>query len=64
MISLGDGINYYLSTAKNNLGVVLARPSGENTFAESGKLLYALDWQTMIVPETGDLEQRKCARPF
>ncbi|QOU18911.1 hypothetical protein BRETT_004132 [Brettanomyces bruxellensis] len=64
VISLGDGINYYLSTAKNNLGVVLARPSGENTFAESGKLLYALDWQTMIVPETGDLEQRKCARPF
>ncbi len=64
VISLGDGINYYLSTAKNNLGVVLARPSGENSFAESGKLLYALDWQTMIVPETGDLEQRKCARPF
>jgi len=64
IISLGDGINYYLSTAKNNLGVVLARSSSENNGLDSGKLLYALDWQTMIVPETGDLEQRKCAKPF
>lgn len=54
IISLGDGINYYLSTAKNNLGVVLARSSSENNGLDSGKLLYALDWQTMIVPETGD----------
>ncbi|KAG7939506.1 hypothetical protein KL934_000440 [Ogataea polymorpha] len=54
VISLGDGINYYLSTARNDLGVIHAR-------SKSGKLLYPLDWETMVVPETGELEPRKCA---
>ncbi|QPG75900.1 hypothetical protein FOA43_003286 [Brettanomyces nanus] len=58
VISLGDGINYYLSTSKNNLGVVLARS------ATGGELMYALDWETMVVPNTGELEKRKCAKPF
>ncbi|VEU20790.1 DEKNAAC101665 [Brettanomyces naardenensis] len=57
IISLGDGINYYLSTARNDLGVVLARSA-------SGEMMYALDWETMVVPKTGDLENRKCAKPF
>lgn len=59
IISLGDGSNYYLSTAKNDLGVVFARSEGG-----AGGLMYAVDWQTMICPETGVIEKRKCAKPF
>lgn len=59
IISLGDGSNYYLSTARNDLGVILARSEGG-----AGGLLYAVDWQTMICPSTGVIEKRKCANPF
>lgn len=59
IISLGDGSNYYLSTAKNDLGVVFAKSEGG-----AGGLMYAIDWQTMICPETGIIEKRKCAKPF
>ena len=59
IISLGDGSNYYLSTAKNDLGVVFARSEGG-----AGGLMYAVDWQNMICPETGVIEKRKCAKPF
>lgn len=59
IISLGDGSNYYLSTAKNDLGVVFARSEGG-----AGGFMYAVDWQTMICPETGIIEKRKCAKPF
>lgn len=64
VISLGDGINYYLSTAKDYLGVVLARSFGDANGMGSGKIMYALDWETMVVSETGNLEKRKCAKPF
>lgn len=57
IISLGDGSNYYLSTARNDLGVVLAN-------SEDGEVMYALDWQTMISPQSGKVELRKCAKPF
>lgn len=57
VISLGDGANFYLTTAGNDLGVVFARN-------ENGELLYPLDWETMIVPGTGEIEKRKCAKPF
>ncbi|ODV62708.1 exosome non-catalytic core subunit CSL4 ASCRUDRAFT_31968 [Ascoidea rubescens DSM 1968] len=59
VLSLGDGSNYYLSTTRNDLGVVLARASDG-----SNNLLYPIDWQTMIDPITGLTEKRKCAKPF
>ncbi|CEP63193.1 exosome non-catalytic core subunit CSL4 LALA0_S07e04566g [Lachancea lanzarotensis] len=59
VISLGDGSNYHLSTARNDLGVVFAR-----AFNGAGGLMYAIDWQTMVAPNTGFMESRKCAKPF
>lgn len=57
VLSLGDGASFYLTTASNNLGVVFARN-------EEGNLLYPLDWETMVDPNTGEIEKRKCAKPF
>lgn len=59
ILSLGDGTNYYLTTARNDLGVVFAKARNG-----AGGLMYAVDWQTMVCPTTGDVEQRKCAKPF
>ncbi|CCE66332.1 hypothetical protein TPHA_0P01750 [Tetrapisispora phaffii CBS 4417] len=59
ILSLGDGVNYYLTTAKDDLGVVFAK-SGNG----AGNQMYALDWETMVVPSTGATEKRKCAKPF
>lgn len=59
VISLGDGANYYLTTARNDLGVVFAKAHNG-----TGGMMYAIDWQTMVCPSTGELEQRKCAKPF
>ncbi|QLQ79382.1 hypothetical protein HG537_0C00290 [Torulaspora globosa] len=59
VLSLGDGTNYYLTTARNDLGVVFAR-----AFSGCGGLMYAVDWQTMTAPSTGTTEKRKCATPF
>ncbi|EMG46898.1 CSL4 Exosome complex component CSL4 [Candida maltosa Xu316] len=59
IISLGDGTNYYLSTARNDLGVVFAK--SENG---AGGLMYPLDWQNMIDLQTGLIEKRKNANPF
>lgn len=59
VISLGDGTNYYLTTARNDLGVVFAR-----AHSGTGGMMYAMDWQTMVCASTGDMELRKCAKPF
>lgn len=59
ILSLGDGTNYYLSTARNDLGVVFAKSQNG-----AGGLMYAIDWQTMVCAKTGELEPRKCAKPF
>ncbi|CCF56233.1 hypothetical protein KAFR_0A07990 [Kazachstania africana CBS 2517] len=59
VLSLGDGNNYYLTTARNDLGVIFAK--AENG---AGGLMYAIDWQNMICPSTGSMEKRKCAKPF
>ncbi|ODQ79147.1 hypothetical protein BABINDRAFT_8742 [Babjeviella inositovora NRRL Y-12698] len=59
IISLGDGSNYYLSTARNDLGVVFAK-----AHSGAGGLMYAVDWQTMVCAQTGETELRKCAKPF
>lgn len=59
VLSLGDGTNYYLTTARNDLGVVFARAANG-----AGGLMYATDWQMMTSPVTGATEKRKCAKPF
>ncbi|AAS50572.1 ABL199Wp [Eremothecium gossypii ATCC 10895] len=59
VLSLGDGSNYYLTTARNDLGVVFAKASNG-----AGGLMYAVDWHTMVAPSTGVTELRKCAKPF
>ncbi|ABN67468.1 exosome 3'-_5 exonuclease subunit ski4 (Csl4) [Scheffersomyces stipitis CBS 6054] len=59
IISLGDGSNYYLSTARNDLGVIFAK--SENG---SGNLMYPIDWQNMMDVQSGLIEKRKCANPF
>lgn len=57
VISLGDQANYYLSTASNALGVVMAT-------SETGSPMYPVSWKEYIDPETGISEPRKVAKPF
>ncbi|KAL7268062.1 exosome 3'-_5 exonuclease subunit ski4 (Csl4) [Rhizina undulata] len=57
VISLGDQSNYYLSTASNSLGVVVAH-------SESGDLLHPLNWRQMASSRTGVIEERKVAKPI
>jgi exosome complex component CSL4 len=56
-ISLGDQSNYYLSTASNNLGVIMAT-------SEAGNAMYPVSWKEYKDPETGVSESRKVAKPF
>ncbi|KZV82845.1 hypothetical protein EXIGLDRAFT_626459 [Exidia glandulosa HHB12029] len=56
VISLGDAKNYFLSTAKNELGVIFAT-------SEAGAPLEPISWQEMRCPKTGRVEKRKCAKP-
>lgn len=55
VLSLGDARAYYLSTAKNELGVV----SAEST---AGEPLIPISWTEMQCPMTGQIEQRKVAK--
>ncbi|KAL6360371.1 hypothetical protein LRP88_06077 [Fusarium phalaenopsidis] len=55
-ISLGDQANYYLSTASNELGVVMA-------MSEAGNDMVPLSWKEYQDPETGITEPRKVAKP-
>ncbi|CAK42062.1 uncharacterized protein An14g05010 [Aspergillus niger] len=57
VISLGDQSFYYLTTARNDLGVVMAR-------SESGNMMFPVSWKEMRDPVTGVAELRKVARPF
>lgn len=57
VISLGDQSFYYLTTARNDLGVVMAR-------SEAGNMMFPVSWKEMRDPVTGAGEQRKVARPF
>lgn len=57
VISLGDQSFYYLTTARNDLGVVMAR-------SEAGNMMFPASWKEMRDPVTGAGEQRKVARPF
>ncbi|XP_057550853.1 uncharacterized protein LOC130828852 isoform X1 [Amaranthus tricolor] len=55
VLSLGDARAYYLSTAKNELGVV----SAEST---AGETMIPISWTEMQCPITGQIEQRKVAK--
>lgn len=57
VISLGDQSFYYLTTARNDLGVVMAR-------SEAGNMMFPVSWKEMRDPLTGHSESRKVARPF
>lgn len=56
-ISLGDQANYYLSTASNQLGVIMA-------VSEAGNAMYPVSWKEYKDPETGISEARKVAKPY
>lgn len=56
VISLGDERSYYLSTAKNELGVVMAT-------SEWGNQMYPISWREFQDPTTGLKELRKVAKP-
>ncbi|KAJ8760560.1 hypothetical protein K2173_015227 [Erythroxylum novogranatense] len=55
VLSLGDARAYYLSTAKNELGVV----SADST---AGAAMVPISWTEMQCPQTGQIEQRKVAK--
>ena len=56
-ISLGDQSNYYLSTARNELGVIMAK-------SEAGNTMVPVSWKEFRDPVTGERESRKVAKPF
>lgn len=56
VISLGDERSYYLSTAKNELGVVLAT-------SEMGNTMFPISWREFEDSVTGVREARKVAKP-
>lgn len=75
-ISLGDARNYYITTARNDLGVIFATSeAGERLFALlsfilnwciwclQGMTMEPVSWQEMRCPKTGKVEKRKCAKP-
>lgn len=57
IVSLGDQSFYYLTTARNDLGVVMAR-------SEAGNMMFPVSWKEMRDSVTGLAELRKVARPF
>ncbi|KAH6917271.1 exoribonuclease [Coprinopsis sp. MPI-PUGE-AT-0042] len=58
VISLGDARSYFITTARNDLGVIFAT-------SEAGKwaTLEPISWQEMICPKTKSIERRKVAKP-
>ncbi|KAI4214257.1 MAG: hypothetical protein LQ351_003342 [Letrouitia transgressa] len=56
VISLGDQHNYYLSTAKNEYGVIIAK-------SEVGNTMFPISWKEFRDPVTGLTETRKAAKP-
>ncbi|KAJ5918970.1 hypothetical protein N7466_009913 [Penicillium verhagenii] len=57
VISQGDQSFYYITTARNDLGIVMAR-------SDSGNMMFPVSWKEMRDPVTGVSEQRKVARPY
>ncbi|WPG99301.1 Hypothetical protein R9X50_00211400 [Acrodontium crateriforme] len=56
VISLGDERSYYLSTAKNELGVVMA-------VSEAGNAMFPVSWKEFQDGVSGAREARKVAKP-
>ncbi|KAI9366768.1 hypothetical protein DFJ73DRAFT_890871, partial [Zopfochytrium polystomum] len=56
VISLGDSRSYFLSTAKNELGVIFAESA-------AGHTMFPINWEEMMCPVTLTKEFRKCAKP-
>ncbi|KAM0446094.1 hypothetical protein ACHAPV_006490 [Trichoderma viride] len=56
VISLGDQANYYLSTASNELGVIMAT-------SDVGNDMVPISWKEFKDPDTGVSEPRKVAKP-
>ena len=56
VISLGDERTYYLSSARNDLGVVMA-------VSEAGRRMVPVSWCEFADLETGHREPRKVAKP-
>ncbi|KAH9969003.1 hypothetical protein BC827DRAFT_1121087 [Russula dissimulans] len=56
VISLGDARSYYITTARNELGVIFAT-------SEAGGTMHPVSWQEMRCSKTGKVERRKCAKP-
>ncbi|KAJ1301376.1 hypothetical protein OPQ81_008641 [Rhizoctonia solani] len=56
VISLGDSRSYYVSTTRNDLGVIFAT-------SEAGATMDPISWLEMRCPKTGQIEKRKCAKP-
>ncbi|KAL6278903.1 hypothetical protein ACE6H2_022504 [Prunus campanulata] len=54
-LSLGDARAYYLSTAKNELGVISAQST-------AGATMVPISWTEMQCPLTGQIEHRKVAK--
>ena len=57
VISIGDERNYYLSTARNELGVIMAKSS------ETGGIMVPVSWKEVVDVKTGARGLRKVARP-
>ncbi|POO02945.1 Exosome complex component CSL [Trema orientale] len=55
VLSLGDARAYYLSTAKNELGVLSAESA-------AGATMVPISWTEMQCPSTGQIEHRKVAK--
>jgi len=55
VISLGDSRSYFLSTAKNELGVIFAK-------SIAGAAMIPISWEAMICPKTKMKEFRKVAK--
>ncbi len=56
VLSLGDSKNYFLSTAANNLGVILA-------YSHQSVPMIPISWELMECPVTKVREKRKVAKP-
>jgi len=55
VLSLGDSRSYYLTTAKNELGVILAQSA-------AGHTMIPISWDKMQCPKTKAIEFRKVAK--
>lgn len=55
ILSLTDPQNYYLTTASNEYGVMLA-------YSSAGQVMMPISWEAMRCPLTGEAQQRKVAK--